>query len=517
MQLKDQYIENKHAPDKIIYDHPLLEPILGETYGIALYQEQVMQIVQAVAGFSLGQADILRRAMGKKKAALMAEQREKFLEGAAANKIDKSTAETLFQRIEQFAGYGFNKSHSMAYAFVAYQTAFLKANYPVEFMAALLTSESGNMDKIAQYVEECRQLGIKVLPPDVNTSCYAFTVEGNAIRFGIGAVKNVGEGPVEAIVTERDADGPFKDIFDFCGRIDSRLINRRVIESLNKAGAFASTSWNRRQVEDTLDSALSEGQISQRERAAGQTSLLDLMAEGGEEDAIRQCPDLPEWPEPELLALEKEMLGLYVSSHPLARHSDLINRFSSVKVSELADLPDGQEVTVGGLVSTVKHHVTPRGKRMGFVTLETLENPCEVVVFSDIYELTAEFLVPDEIIMMRAKVNFRNDEPSLLAEQIVPIDQTESCLTRAVHVSLSAPDAVTGTAERLAEVLGAHPGKCDVYLHCFAPDLGEVTVHATDVCRVAATTKLRGEVEALLGQEAIWYTGGNGLPRHMRD
>ena len=382
MQLKDQYIECKHHPDRIVYDHPLLEPILSETYGVALYQEQVMQIVQALAGFTLGQADILRRAMGKKKADLMAKQRDKFVEGCAKNGTDKELAELLFGKIEQFAGYGFNKSHSMAYAFVAYQTAFLKANYPAEFMAALLTSESGNLDKVGQYVQECRRMGIEVLPPDVNHSVTGFTVEGSNIRFGMGAIKNVGGNAVEGIVAEREANGLFSDLFDFCARVDTRLINRRVVESLNRAGAFASTGWNRRQVETSLDDALSEGQISQRERESGQTSLFELMDETEAANALHQKPDVPEWPENELLAFEKEMLGLYVSSHPLAKYAQTLDRFCTISVAEIPDLRDGQEVVIGGLISHVKHHVTQRGKKMAFVTMETLETACEITVFS---------------------------------------------------------------------------------------------------------------------------------------
>ncbi len=514
MQLKDQYIECKHHPEKLTYDHPLLEPILKETYGVALYQEQVMQIVQAVAGFSLGRADILRRAMGKKKADLMEQQRERFLEGATKNGIDAETAATLFQKIEQFAGYGFNKSHSMAYAFVAYQTAFLKANYPVEFMAALLSSESGNLDKVAQYVEECRRMGIEILPPDVNHSSYGFNVEGSAIRFGMGAVKNVGRDPVEAIQAEREQNGPYNDIFDFCGRLDSRVLNRRVIESLNRAGAFESTGWNRRQVEETLEAAMSEGQISQRERAAGQTSLLELMAGENEASITHQKPDIAEWPENHLLAQEKEILGLYVSSHPLARHAVLLERYSTVSIADLASLPEGHEVRVGGLVANVKLHLTQRNRKMAFVTLETLESPCEMVVFPDLFEQKAELLVPDIIIMLRAKVSYRNDEPSLLAEDIVPIDETEQRFTEAVHIRLNTVGLDEALLTRLAEVLDAQPGNCDVYLHCVTPSHDEVTVHATPSCMVLPSETLRREVEAILGEGCMWYSGANGFPKH---
>jgi len=511
MQLKDQYIECKHEPLKIAYDHPLLEPILKETYGVALYQEQVMQVVQAVAGFTLGQADILRRAMGKKDVKLMAEQHDKFVAMAKERGIEEKTAELLFTRIEQFAGYGFNKSHSMAYAFIAYQTAYLKANYPAEYMAALLTSESGNLDKVGEYIEECRRWGMEVLPPDVNKSFREFSVEDGAVRFGMAAVKNVGEGPTDAVVAEREANGPFSDVFDFCSRLDSRVVNRRLIESLNRAGAFASTGWNRRQVEAMLDAAISEGQIAQRERDAGQASLFELMDSSTTSSSFHEKPELDEWPENEILAFEKEMLGLYVSSHPLARHGQILERFSSVKVTDLPDLREGQEVVVGGLIVNVKHHMTARGARMAFMTVETLEGPCEITVFSDVFERRAGLIVPDMIVMAPSRVSFRNNNAGLVAADVMPIEDAEKHLTRAVHIRLQTIGLEQHLIDRLAQILGDMPGKCSVYLHCIQADNTDVTVRATPVCTVAPTEKLREQVEQLLGPDTLWFAGANGL------
>lgn len=511
MQFIDTYIENKYAPDKIKYDHPLLEAILKETYGIAVYQEQVMQIVQACAGFSLGQADILRRAMGKKKAELMAEQRGKFVEGCIANKISPQVADTLFDRIETFAGYGFNKSHSVAYAFVAYQTAYLKANYPVEFMCALLTSESGNMEKTALYVEECRRMNIDVLPPDINHSDTGFTVEGNAIRFGLGAIKNVGEGPTRAIVEEREKNGAFRDIYDFCGRLDSRMINRRLIESMNKAGAFASTQWNRRQVAEVIEGALNEGQVAQRERASGQISLFDMGDLGGEM-ILHAKPELLEWPDHELLQHEKDMLGLYVSGHPLSRHANLLNRYATALPVDLTELREKQEVVLGGMVGAVKIYHGGKGK-MAFLTLETREGSCEVTVFSDLYEQKGGLLTADAIVMIRARVNYRNNEPGFVAEELFPIEEAEAHLTKAIHVKI--PENVEESrVERLAVLLGEMRGTCDVYLHCDSSEFGEVVIHATSACRVAATPKLRRGVAELFGEQAIWFSSGMGLPTH---
>ncbi|MEK7795532.1 MAG: DNA polymerase III subunit alpha, partial [Candidatus Hydrogenedentota bacterium] len=351
MQFIDAYIDHKYNPARIKYDHPLLEPILKETYGIAVYQEQIMQIVQAIAGFTLGQADIVRRAMGKKKADLLAEQKSKFVDGAKiTNNIDAKLAGELWSKIETFAGYGFNKSHSMAYAYVAYQTAFLKANYPEQYMAALLTSESDDLKRIAIYVEECRRLNIPVRPPDINKSALRFVVEDGAIHFGLLAVKSVGEG-VEAIVREREEHGPYKDIYDFCARIESRSVNRRAIESLNKAGAFLSTGWSRAEVETSIESALQEAQSQQRDRDAGQTSLLDMLGDADPATTVHERPRVTEWSDADVLAFEKEVLGLYVSSHPLAEHFDILHQFSTYRANDLASLADGQEVVLGGLIS----------------------------------------------------------------------------------------------------------------------------------------------------------------------
>lgn len=515
MQFIDTYVENKYNPERIRYDHPKLEPILKETYGIALYQEQVMQIVQALAGFSLGEADILRRAMGKKKADLMAEQRGQFVEGCQKNGIPAKLASELFDKIETFAGYGFNKSHSMAYAFVAYQTAYLKAHYPVEFMCALLTSESGNLDKVGVYVEECRRMNIDVLPPDVNHSFTAFSVEENAIRFGLSAIKNVGVGPTEAIVAERESGGPFKDVFDFCRRLDSRIANKRLLESLNRAGAFASTGWNRRQIEAVLESALCEAQIAKRDRDSGQISLFELTGMENIAETIHVKPDLPEWPEYELLQTEKEMLGLYVTNHPLQRHADTLRRFSTLDVSALSDLPEGLQVSFGGIITQLKTHITGRGK-MAFLTVESLEGRCEVTIFNDLYEQKAGLLMQDEIIMLRARLSMRNNAPSLVALDLFPIADAEKLLSTALHIRVPADRLKDGFPQKLAELLGEHRGPCDVYLHCTTPDFEEVVIHATNACRVAPTRALRAAIEKLTGESTVWCSAGMGFPSHAQ-
>lgn len=515
MALKEQYIENKLNHDSVTYAHPLLEPILEETYGIALYQEQVMQIVQAVAGFTLGQADILRRAMGKKKTALMAEQRDKFIEGCKkTNDIDEKTAESLFQNIETFAGYGFNKSHSMAYAYVAYQTAYLKAHFPAEFMAALLSSESRNLDKVGVYMEECRRMGLEVRPPDVNASEASFSVDNGAIVFGLSAVRNVGGGPADAIVREREENGPFRDVYDFCGRLESRYVNRRIVESLNRAGAFVSTGWNRRQVADRIEHALQEAQSVQKDRAAGQASLLDLLGDEAEAAKAQDKPDVPEWTEKEILAAEKEMMGLYVTSHPLLNHAKTFEHFSSARLDDIYEMEEDTEIIIGGMVSAVKTHMTSRGDKMAFITLETLEGSREMTIFADTYGKRRELIVEESIVMIIGRVNYRNDEPGIIVEDVMPVHEAEDRLTRALHVRVNADVLSNGAAVQLAEVLGENPGHCDVYVHCLTEDRDEVTVHATSTCRVAASPELKAEVAALIGDDAVWWSGANGLPVH---
>jgi DNA polymerase-3 subunit alpha len=524
MQFIDAYVKGKNAPDKVVYDHPLLEPILSETYGITVYQEQVMQIVQALAGFSLGQADILRRAMGKKKVELMAEQRAKFVKGCKdANDIDEKLADELFDKIETFAGYGFNKSHSMAYAFVAYQTAFLKANYPAEFMAALLTSESGNLDKVAIYVDECSRVGIEVLPPDINMSAKNFAVEDGRINFGLSAIKNVGEKPIEDIVLERKENGAFTDIHDFCSRLASRQVNRRLIESLNKAGAFVNTDWSRAQVDAVLEQALEEAQIAQKDREAGQSSLFDLMG-GGEEESgsgggggMLEKPSIPEWDEVMVLQLEKEMLGLYISSHPLKKHMSVLRRYGTPGMLELSDFGEGRIVNVGGILSQVKYHITAKGKKMAFLTVDLVEGPVEVTVFTNTYEQYYEMLVVDQVVMIKAHVNYRNNEPGLVADDIFGIDDAESKLTKAVHVRLGESAFDRDIVEKLAVTLGDSPGVCNVFLHYLDGRKKEVTVHATGACMVGPSAGLREKVEAIAGPGSYWCSAGFGLPSHNMD
>lgn len=432
----DDFIKTRNGKKSIEYLHPSLEPILKETYGIILYQEQVMQIANIVAGFSLAEADDLRKAMGKKKHEVMAKFRDKFVSGASKNGIDDNMARKMFDLMEFFAGYGFNKSHSAAYALLAWQTAYLKAHYPAEFMAALLTSVEGNTDKIKLFIEECKRMGIKVLPPDVNMSRFKFTVHNGEIRFGLGAVKNVGEGAIESIIATRESRGMFLDIFDLSSRVDLRLSNRKVFESLIKCGALDSigSTVNRATLLALLDDALEYGQKIQKERDSGQISLFSL---SGDSNSIMKpkYTEQPEFDEDLKLAMEKETLGFFVSGHPLEKWRDLLERHATCSTVKLGTLENDSQVLAGGVVISIKRVVTKKQQMMGFIDLEDLEGHVEVVVFPKVFDASIGFVKEEAVVMIKGKLQIKEqdeDEPDILpvikilADEIVPLAEIQN-------------------------------------------------------------------------------------------
>ncbi|HSG05379.1 MAG TPA: DNA polymerase III subunit alpha, partial [Nitrospiria bacterium] len=363
----DDFIKRKRGTVKIKYELEELKEILKDTYGVIVYQEQVMKIANELAGFSLGQADLLRRAMGKKKPEEMEKQKVLFIKGAQGRGIPEKKAEKLFDLMAYFAGYGFNKSHSAAYALITYQTAFLKAHYPVEYMAALLTSEMSNSDKVVRYISECRDLGIKILPPDVNESRRDFTVVGEGIRFGLAGIKNIGNNAILSIRKARDEGGPFRSLFDFCRRVDSRRVNRRTIEGLIKSGAFDSTKTNRAKMMAVIEKAIEDGSNHQKDVQSGQTALFgsdDPASEAGHPAAF---PNLEEWDESQLLRYEKESLGFYITSHPLARYSEELRNYATANAETIEEMADDREVRVCGIVAHQKVTTTRRGDRMAYV------------------------------------------------------------------------------------------------------------------------------------------------------
>jgi DNA polymerase-3 subunit alpha len=511
MDLIPDFINRKHGRARITYEHPAMEKFTRETYGIMVYQEQIMQIASEMAGFTMGEADTLRRAMGKKDRDLMAKQKEKFVAGCAERGVAKAKAERVWELMEKFAGYGFNKSHAAAYALVAYQTAYFKANYPVEFMAALLTSEMGDTDKIVKYIDECRAMGIPVVPPDVNVSSVRFSVADGTIRFGLAAIKNVGEAAMESILKTRAEQGPFQSLDDFCARVDLRLVNRRVLESLIKAGAFDSLGLPRAQLMAQLDVALEGGQRRQRDQAEGQGSFFDLLPADPLAATPRSEPValVPEWDTDQRLEFEKEVLGFYVSGHPLARFREAIERRGGITSSgELAAKGNGARVEVYGQVTALKETSTKAGNRMAFVTLEDMEGTMEATVFPEPFKAAAEHLRSREPLLVRGRVDDSDKGRSILVEQV---QRLEAVLGQAApaagggqpnafRVRVAAAENAAALMAEVREVCGGHPGPVPVFVHVLFP-AQEVVVRARGVA-VDATAELCEKIEARLGPGA---------------
>jgi DNA polymerase-3 subunit alpha len=401
----DDFVERRHGR-KFEYIHPALESILKDTYGVMVYQEQVMRVANVMAGFSLGAADLLRRAISKKEPEVIAAQRTAFIDGARNRGVEPATAEKVFQLIEHFAGYGFNKSHTAPYALLAWETAYLKAYYPLEYMAALLTSEMGSAAKVAAYIEDCRRLGVEVLPPDVNESLAGFTVVGDKLRFGLAAVKNVGLAAIETIIANRGEHGPFRSLQDLCERMESRVLNKRVAESLIKAGALDSLGAARSRMLAVLDQVLEAAGGSQRQRQSGQISFFDLGDSAGEfHKAEVLLPDISEYPIEAILAYEKESLGLYLSGHPLGQFQAAIRKHATCSISQLAGMDEKAPVTIGGTVTGGRPIATKRGEPMMFLNVEDLTASVEVVVFPRVYQKCRRWLENDNVVIVRGHVN----------------------------------------------------------------------------------------------------------------
>lgn len=456
----EDFIKSKHGLKKVEYLHPILEPILKDTYGVILYQEQVMRIASDMAGFTLGEADLLRRAMGKKKPEIIANLRSQFIEGASKNGVEESISGQVFDLMEYFAGYGFNKSHSAAYAMVSYHTAYLKANYPVAFLAALLTSVKDNTDKIAAYIEECRRLKIKVLPPDINESQEDFSVSGNNIRFGMAAVKNAGLAAVKSIIREREANGLYKNFADFCRRQDTRYLNKRLLESLIKTGAFDSLKHYRSQLLGAVETGLSLAQQAKRDKSAGQISLLDFWEEARQTTAAIDLPNIDEFPRAQLLAQEKEALGLYISGHPLEEYRNSIKLYATCSIAELSDVEVGSRVTVGGMITNIKRITTKKGDPMAFVNMEDLTGSVEVVIFPHAYKKYGHLFSPDQAILLQGKTDINSESVKLLADSA---QQLQKQVSGELYLKIRNTDRAF--LQQVQRVLKNFPGSTPVYLY----------------------------------------------------
>ena len=452
------FINGRHGRKKVTYIHPDLEPILKETFGVILYQEQVMQIVQVLAGFTLGQADILRRAMGKKKHDVLMSQKENFLKGAKDNGVDDKLAETIFDLLLHFADYGFNKSHSAAYALVSWRTAYLKAHYPQEFMAAILTSLMTS-NKIGEYIEQCKHMGIDILPPDINASRDTFTVDKNSIRFGLAAVKNVGENALKTIVDIREKDGLFKSLEDFCSRVSSRCINKRALENLIKCGAFDSLGYNRAQYMAVLDQAMDLGSRRQKDLASGQMDLFgDFMEEEESIDKL-EMPKMQEFPKIELLNMEKEITGFYITGHPLEEYREKIQYLTTIE--SLEKQKDGKYVSVAGIIRKAKRVTTKKGDMMCFLEIEDFLGVVEVIVFPKAFYDNINYLVPDIPVVVRGKLDKSDDNNKIIADKVIGLED----YTPEFCIIVKPEQEDNAFFSKITETLQENAGPCPVYMY----------------------------------------------------
>lgn len=497
--MHDDYVRRKHGESKVEYPLPQLEPILKETYGVILYQEQVMQIAAAVSGFSLAEADLLRRAMGKKDQAVMAAQRDRFVSGAAASGVPKARAAELFSLIEKFAGYGFNKSHSAAYALVAYQTAYLKAHYPLEFLAAVLNSEINNTASLAKHIMEARDQGIELLPPDINRSDRDFTVENGKVRYGLAGVKNVGMGAIHDILDARGS-GRFENFRDVLERINLGKVNRKVLEALIQAGAFDSLQPRRSRLMAGLEGALEKVNNQKRLQAAKQMSMFGGLLEPQEDDWL---PEAQPWDKSVKLAREKEALGVYLTGHPLDAYRALLKAQIKVSTADLAEVPDSQEVTLGVVVTSLKEKVGKKGGRLAILTVEDLAGSVEVVVFGEVYERVASLLQqPSLPLWLKGHVVQEEKGPKLVAQEIASLETSLPRGPSRVDVRLQAGSVTREQLQKLKEILSRHAGPISVFLHFLYPR-EEATLALPKELALTPSSELISEINRLFGYPAL--------------
>jgi DNA polymerase-3 subunit alpha len=496
----DDFINRKHGKKKVAYDLPQLKDILEETYGVILYQEQVMQIANRLASFSLGEADILRRAMGKKKKEEMAAQRAKFMTGCAGNKIPEKKAEGIFNLMEEFAGYGFNKSHSCAYALLAYQTAYLKTHFPVEFIAALLTSETGNADKAVKYINEARGMSIKILPPDVNESDLYFTPIGEAIRFGLAAIKNVGENTAKAICDARASGGRFKSLYDFCERIEVRFLNKRVFESLIKSGAMDSMGARESMVA-SIDDAVAAIQRAARIKESGQGGFF--FGGAGEPAHVEfEMRDAAPWSEEERLTSEYAMLGFYVSGHPLEKYASRLEEMKSVCLSEIEGMRNGKEITVAALIVGTRPMRSKKGARWAICTIQDMTGIQELLAFPEAFGKLENVLKPRVPLLMKVRVQVEEAGTRLSLQEARSMEgMGEKVAVAPVRIRMNLENLAGDMVDRLQDIFVSFPGRNPVVFDIVRPD-GTIAEMATER-RVKVSAELLSAIRDACGAQAI--------------
>jgi DNA polymerase III subunit alpha len=508
----DDFIKRKKGSTRIAYDLPQLEPILKDTYGVIVYQEQVMQIARTLAGYSLGGADLLRRAMGKKDPEVMKKEKVPFLDGAKKQGIDLKKAEAIFDLMAKFAEYGFNKSHSAAYALISYQTAYLKTHYPVEYMAALLTSEVQDTDKVVKYIYEAREMGITILPPDVNASRWDFTVVEaheretvgpgstiGSVRFGLAAVKNVGLSAIEALIDARETKGAFTSLADFCRKVDQRRVNRRVIEALIKCGAFDGTGARRAQMMDAIDMMMDQASRHQEQEAIGQFSIFDNM----DEKSDPELPNVPEWKENQLLAFEKESIGFYITGHPLAAFQADMKRYASHTTETLEGVADGKEISICGIIAGLKPKVTKKGDKMAIINLEDLTGTVEVIVFPDLYSTASHMLLTDTPLIVAGQFDKSEQGNKIKATRLHLLADVKKRGTTRMDIHLSATGLTQDDLLKVKDILLRFKGDIPVFLRLQNPSRKDSLISVGREIRVTPSDQLISEIETLLGYGSV--------------
>ncbi|MCG6914844.1 DNA polymerase III subunit alpha [bacterium BMS3Abin03] len=501
MDFINDFIDRKFGRKKVEYLHPLLEPILKETYGIIVYQEQVIQIANKIAGMSLAQADLLRRAMGKKDLQAMKQQKVKFVEGAVSKNISKKIAEKIYDAIDKFANYGFNKSHAVAYSYIAYQTAYLKNYYTAEFLAANLTNEFGNTDKVTKFLEDCRKLKIEVLPPDVNHPTVNFDVVNNKIRFGMSAIKNVGKNAVEEIIRTREKlDRDFTSIFDFCMHVDTRVVNKRALEGLVLAGAFDSIDKRRATLFEAIEYALEFGHKAQNSKLVSSNSLFDDTDEIQiSEPELRKTES---WSEKERLKREREVIGFYVTGHPLQKYETEYYSFSDFRLGETEGLNDMSNVRACGIITELRTKIDRSGKRMAFFTIDDFSGSCECLMFSKIYSEYGKFVKEEEPVFILGNVESSGDAVKLHVNKVLPIESARNELIQSVKIMI---DREKNSIEQVAElknILDKYEGKTPVFIHLNNNGSRE-KLYSLDRYRISVSEKLINDIKTLLGNDSI--------------
>jgi DNA polymerase-3 subunit alpha len=500
----DDFIARKHGKKKVTYDLPDLELILSETWGVILYQEQVMQIANRLAGFSLGDADLLRRAMGKKKHEEMAAQREKFLTGCTARKVNPKKAEKIFDLMAEFAGYGFNKSHSCAYALLAYQTAYLKVHYPVEFMAAMLSAEAGNTDKVVKYINEARGMGIRVLPPDVHESGLYFTPVGDDIRFGLAAIKNVGENTAKTICEIRGASGKFQGFFGFCEAVEPKFINKRVLESLTKAGAFDCLGGSRGRVFAAIDQGISRGQKTHQAKTSKQVGLFLVDPKSTSEHTGWQETELPrveDWTEEQQLAGEYAVLGFYISGHPLDKYAGRLKDLNASELSTIESRRNNEDIVVAGIIVQMRPMRSRRGARWGIFTLQDRTGVIEALAFPEAFGKLEHIMKTNTPLLVKGRVAIEDVGTRLIVSDARLLEQVPDKAPSMLRVRVDLSSVDSDALDRLQKLFVSRPGRCKVAFDLLQNDGTEATLESGSA--VQADRELVERVREICGSDSV--------------